>query len=183
VVNPPSPGRIVQSWLLVVAAVALGLQAADHLPPLLSGTPHGVRVYASAAEAERALDARIWLPAFYPDTLQWPPARIVAWPGPPAMVALHVNARGSRREILVLVQSIGTPATPPDVLLPAAEVLTTADVVVGGRPAVVTRAVAPDGEVVHDVRWDHGDRRIVMRYRGPVEDLLLIAESLERTRS
>jgi len=57
---------------------------------------------------------------------------------------------------------------------------TTAEVVVGKRPATVVRLVVPGGEVVHDVRWVHGDRRIVLRYHGPVEDLLLIAESLER---
>jgi hypothetical protein len=178
-----SPRRIVQSWLLVVAAFAVGLKAVDRLPTLLSGMPHGARVYASVEEAERAMGARVWLPAYYPDSLAWPPARVDTWPGPPAMVALHVNARGSSQERLVLVQSFGSPASPPPELLPPAEVLTTSEVFIGGRAAVVSRAVVPGGEVVHDVRWDHGDRRIVVRYHGPVEELLLIAASLERAQS
>jgi hypothetical protein len=181
--NHSSPRRIVLSWLAVVGAFILALEALDRLPTLLSGTPHGVRVYASVEEAQRAVGARIWLPAYYPDTLAWPPARIDAWPGPPAMVALHVAARAGGQEWLVLVQSFTAPANPPPVLLPPVQVLTTSDVTVGGRAAILTRVVAPGGEVMHDVTWDHGRRRMTLRFRGPVEQLLLIAESLERAQS
>jgi hypothetical protein len=174
---------IVQSWLLVVAAFAFGLKAVDRLPTLLSGMPYGVRVYATVEDAERAVGARLWLPAYYPDTLAWPPGRVDAWPGPPTMVALHVNDRADGRERLVLVQSFTAPADPPPVLLEPAQVLTVTDVPVGNRTAVLARVVAPGGEVMHDVWWDHGKRRITVRYRGPVEELLLIAASLERTQS
>ncbi len=176
--------RIVRSWLLVVAAFALGLKAVDRLPALIAGTPHGVRVYESVATAERAVGARIWLPAFYPDTLAWPPARIDAWPGPPVVVALHVNGRADGRERLVIVQSFQSPAAAPPVLLPApVQLLTTTDVRIEGRAGVLTRLVAPGGEVMHDVSWDHGTRRLTLRYHGPVEELLLIAASLERSQS
>jgi hypothetical protein len=178
------PSRIVQSWLLVVAAFALGLKAVDRLPALIAGIPHGVRVYESVASAERAVGARIWLPPFYPDSLAWPPARIDAWPGPPVVVALHVNARADGRERLVIVQSFVSPAAPPPVLLDAPrQVLTTSDVRIGDRAGILTRLVAPGGEVMHDVTWDHGTRRLTLRYHGPVEELLLIAASLERSHS
>lgn len=179
----PSPRRIVVSWLVVVAAFALALKALDRLPALLTGTPHGVRVYATIEDAERALGARVWLPAFYPDTLAWPPSRVDAWPGPPVVVALYMDARADGHERLVLVESLGTPAPPPPALLPPGQVLTTIEVPIGSRTAVLTRAVAPGGEVVHDVSWDHGTRRLTLRYHGPVEELLLIAASLERTQS
>jgi hypothetical protein len=179
-VSPASPRRVVLSWLAVVAAAALALKAADRLPALLSGTPPGVRVFPSVGDAERALRARIWLPAYYPDSLAWPPARVEAWAGPPTVVALRIHGRATPRERLVVVQSFDASASVPPQLLPPGEVLTTAEVVVGKRPATVVRLVVPGGEVVHDVRWVHGDRRIVLRYHGPVEDLLLIAESLER---
>jgi hypothetical protein len=179
-VNPDSPRRVVSSWLVVVAATVLALKAADRLPAWLSGTPPGVRVYSTVGDAERALGTRIWLPAYYPDSLAWPPARVDAWPGPPAAVALRINERGTSREHLVIVQSLGASAPIPAALLPPGEVLTTAEVGVGRARATVVRLVIPGGEVVHDVRWVHGDRRIEIRYHGPVEDLLLIAESLER---
>lgn len=175
--------RIVESWLVVVAVCALAVKALDHVPGWLSGTPHGVRMYSSVSDAEAAIGARLWLPSFYPDSLAWPPARVAAWPGPPTTVALQVNGRTSDRERLLIVQSVGGAVDPPAQLLPPAELLNRSEMAVGGRPAVVTRVMAPGGEVVHDVRWDHGDRRIVLRYHGPVEELLLIAESLEHNRS
>jgi|WetSurMetagenome_2_1015567.scaffolds.fasta_scaffold252053_2 hypothetical protein len=176
-----SSRHVVRSWLLVVAAFVVALKALDVLPALMVGTPHGLRVYATVDEAQRAVGARIWLPPYYPDSLAWPPARIDAWPGPPAMVAVHVRGRSDRRERLVIVQSLGGLAAAPSILLAPAEVLTTTEVTLGTRPAVLTRVVAPDGEVVHDVSWDHGPRRLTLRFHGPVEQLLLIAGSLERT--
>jgi hypothetical protein len=175
-----SPRRIVQSWLVVVACMTLALKAVDRVPALLSGAPHGVRAYASVADAERAIGARIWMPAYYPDSIAWPPTRVDAWPGPPTVVALRMNGRETRRERLVIVQSLaGTDAVPAQ-LLPPGEVLTLTDVLVGRQPGTIARLVAPGGEVVHDVRWTHGRRAIVVRYYGPVEELLLIADSLER---
>jgi hypothetical protein len=175
--------RIVESWLVVVAVSALAIKALDRVPGWVSGTPQGVRVYASVTEAEAALGARVWLPAYYPDSLAWPPSRVAARPGRPASVALRVIGRPSGRERLVIVESIGGTAPPPPELLAPAEVLTESQVAIGGRAAVVARVVIPGGEVVHDVRWDHDERRIVLRYHGPVEELLLIAESLERNAS
>jgi len=53
--------------------------------------------------------------------------------------------------------------------------------VLGARSALVMRVVAPDGKVIHDVTWDRDGRRVTLRYHGPVEELLLIAASFERT--
>jgi hypothetical protein len=178
---PQSRRRIIRSWLLVLAACVIGLVLADHVPALVAGTPYGVRVYETLADAEHAVGARFWVPAYYPDTLAWPPARIDVWTGPPAMVAMRVNGRADGRERLVVVESLGTPASPPPELLQPAEVLTTADVSIGTRPATVTRVVATDGKVMHDVTWNRDGRRMTLRYHGPVEELLLIAASLDRT--
>jgi|BarGraNGADG00212_1021973.scaffolds.fasta_scaffold00826_7 hypothetical protein len=172
--------RVVRSWLLLVGAFAVGLKAADRVPALMAGTPHGARIYATVAEAEHAVGAKIWVPAYYPDTMAWPPARIDLWPGPPTSVALRILGRADGRERLVLVQSLHAPASPPDELLPAVHVLTTNAVTVGRHPATLTRVLAPSGQLLHDVWWDQGPRRLTLRYSGPVEELILIATSLER---
>jgi hypothetical protein len=173
----------VRSWLLVVMGFAFALKAADRLPSWLAGTPHSVRVYATVADAERALGTRLWVPASPPDSLDWPPARVDAWPGPPTSVAIRVRGRSDGREQLVVVQSIGAPASPPDVLLEPMQELLTMRVPVGAHSAALTRGLAPGGRVLHDLSWDEGSRRLTIRYAGPVEELLLIAASLERTHS
>jgi len=173
--------KALRSWLLLVAAFAAVLKATDRVPALLAGTPHGARIYASITEAEHAIGARIWAPSSYPDSLAWPPSRVDAWPGPPTSVAVHVSGRKDGRDRLVLVESIGAPADPPAALLDEVEVLMAMTVRVGRRNATLTRVVAPDGQVLHDLSWDEGSRRLTMRYAGPVEELLLMAASLERT--
>ena len=173
----------VRSCFLLAALFALGLKGADHLPSLLAGTPHGARVYWTAADAEAGIGARIWLPASVPHAIGWPPSRFDVWPAPPVSVAVHFAGRAGERDALVLVQSIGAPADAPDAILPAVQVLMTVDdVPLGERTGRMTRALAPGGQLLHDLSWDQGRRHLVLRYAGPVEDLLQVAGSLERIR-
>lgn len=172
--------RTVLAWLAIVAGSAAALKTADCLPALIAGTPQGVRVYSTLNDAEHAVGARVWLPAYYPDSLAWPPERVDAWPGPPVMVAVRVSGRADHREKLVIVESLWARAAADARLLPAAPVLLSSDIRIGDRAARLDRVVAPGGEVLHDVTWDQGRRRLTLRYRGPVEELLTIADSMER---
>jgi hypothetical protein len=171
----------VLSWLLLAAAFAAALKAADRVPSLVAGTPHGARVYRTVAEAERAMGVRLWLPRFVPPSVDWPPFRVDCWAGPPPSVALRASGRQGAGERLVIVQSIGAPASPPSALLEPLEPLVVVDVAVGEHAAVLTRGIEPGGRVLHDLSWDAGDRRLTIRYTGPVEQLLRLAASLERT--
>ncbi len=173
----------VRSCLLLAAIFAAGLKSADYLPALLAGTPHGARVYWTVAEAEAGLGARIWLPTSVSPAIGWPPARIDVWPGPPVSVAVRFPARAGSRDGLILVQSIGARAAAPEELLPSVQVLMTVeDVPLGDLTGRMTRALAPGGQLLHDLSWDQGDRHLVLRYAGPVENLLQVAGSLERIR-
>lgn len=179
----PTAAGAVRSCLLLGALFALGLEGADRLPSLLAGTPHGARVYWTVAEAEAGIGARIWLPSSVPSDIGWPPARIDVWPAPPVSVAVHFPALGDGRDELILVQSIGARAAAPEAILPPLQVLmTVGDVPLGARTGTMTRALAPGGQLLHDLSWDQGDRHMVLRYAGPVEDLLEVADSIERIR-
>ena len=172
----------VLSWLLVTAGIAIALKAADRVPALLAGAPHGARSYRTVAEAERATGARVWLPTALPPSVDWPPFRIDAWPGPPLSVALHANRRFEPREHLVIVESIGAPAPPPGLLLEPLQALLVTDVAVGPHRGVLTRGLERGGRLVHDLAWDVGTRRMTLRYAGPVEELLQLAAAFERER-
>jgi hypothetical protein len=175
--------RAILAWLLLAAGLAGALKAADRVPALIAGTPHGARVYATVQEAESAIGGQIWVPTDLPGALAWPSVRVDAWPGPPVSVAIRVAARSDGQERLVVVQSMASTAPPPEVLLPPVQALMTIDVPVGRHNATLTRALAPGGQLLHDLSWDQGTRRLTVRYVGPVEDLLRIAASLERTHS
>ncbi len=175
--------RAVRSWIVIAAGFALVLKAADRVPSLVAGTPHGVRIYRTVAEAERAVGARLWLPAEVPQSVDWPPVRIDAWPGPPVWLVVRAAGRADARERLVLAQSIGAPAPPPAHLVEPLQELMTVDVPVGRHTATLTRGLASSGLLLHDLSWTAGTRRVTIRYAGPVEELLRLAASLERTQS
>jgi hypothetical protein len=172
-------GKTIGAWIVVMAATVVALKALDRVPALLAGTPHGARVYASIEEAERAIGARVWLPAYYPDELDWPPASVEATVNEPLVVVVRLAARADGSERLVLAQSIGSPAAPPDAFLPRADELSAAEVEVGRHRARLARVLVGPYER-HELRWDQAGRCVTLRYAGPVDTLLSIAASLER---
>jgi hypothetical protein len=174
------PSRIIGVWILVMGAAVLALRAADRLPALIAGTPHRARVFATVEQAERALGWRIWLPGYYPEELQWPPFRVEASGTSPVTAILRIGGRDDGRERLVIAQSLGGASAPPRDELPPGRVLGTPTAVrVGAHPAQLARVLVGPREL-HDLWWDQDRRRITLRYAGPVQQLLLIAGSLER---
>lgn len=171
--------RLIAVWLLVMGAAAAALKALDVVPSLLAGASHRARVYASLEEAERALGARIWLPGYYPEELQWPPSRVEVSPTEPATVVLRIAGRDSGADRLIVAQSIGGLASVPSYLLAPGRTIGTTKILVGTRPARLVRVLLGPREL-HDLSWDHDGRRITLRYSGPVDRLLLLAGSLER---
>jgi hypothetical protein len=136
-------------------------------------------VYASIEDAERALGARIWMPAYYPDELRWPPRRVEVSAARPTTVAVRIAGRDGSGERLALVQTVGAHVPPPPALLPPGERMETTPVALGGRQATLARVLVGSREL-HDLWWDQDGRRVTIRYSGPVDRLLLIAGSLER---
>jgi hypothetical protein len=81
---------------------------------------------------------------------------------------------------LILCETLDGPGRIPPSLLPDGLLLQATDVSVAGRPAMLARVSLDDGLIVHDLRWESFDRTIELRYAGPVDRLMRMAESLER---
>jgi hypothetical protein len=177
---PTVPGAA-RTCLLLAAACVVVLKGADYVPSLLTGTPHGARVYWALADAEAGIGARIWVPTSYPPSIAWPPSRIDVWPGPPVSVAVHFTGRAGEPDQLIVVESIWARALPPVALLqPVDTLMTVQDLPLRTHTATMTRELASNGQLLHDLSWDQGGRHLVLRYAGPVEDLLVVAADLER---
>ena len=166
---------------LVMGATAAVLRAVDALPAYLGVAGRGVEGFDSVEAVERRLRERLWLPSYFPDSLRWPPAEIRVHAGPLPSVAL--TFAGSERDArLVVFQSFGAFGTPPPQLLPAGRVLQTVTVPLHGAPAALSRVLDRDGRVWHELGWSTGDRRVVLRSRGPVDELLRMGESVRSPR-
>jgi len=168
--------RLVPPWALTLASLALVLRGVDAVPGLVAGTPRGVSRHVTLEAAERRVGFSILLPSYFPEELVWPPEEI-ATAG--RSVALRFRGRDAGLA-LVLVEGPadgGVSAT----LLPRGEPFHTVDFDLGGRPArLVDLRLPPDG-TWHELSFVEAGRRVVLRFRGPSELFLRMAESI-RTR-
>jgi hypothetical protein len=138
-----------------------------------------VRPAADIAEAERRLGSSLFLPAYFPARLVWPPAeiRIAGGRGGSARVALA--ARGEPGHELVLLQSL-TPGAPVAAeLLGGPRVLSTRPTTLGGHPAQMS-TVLVGGLAWSELSWVEDGREIRLRSRGELDELYRMAHSARR---
>jgi len=168
--------RIVGAWLAVVAAAAFGLRVADALPGVLLGVPRGVVRAASVADLERATGWRMPVPAYYPDTIAWPPAEARMHAGGSAAIWCRQRPAGG----IALIVACAPPGAAgiAAALLPESLELQREDTTLGPYPAVVSRVRDAEGAVWQQVQWQAGRRIILVRYRGTLDQLLKIAGSV-----
>jgi hypothetical protein len=160
----------------VLAGTAGGLALLDGVPAWVNGESRDVRIARSLEEAERRVRARLVLPAYFPDTLAWPPERIRVLPGAPPAVALVFTARGGGEPRFVLSQSLGADE-PSERLVPAATPLDESRIAVGTAPGTLRRIIGPDGQPWRELRWTQDGRRLVARSKGSLEELIRMARS------
>jgi hypothetical protein len=170
-------GGIVMTVSLVVGATAAALRLVDTVPAFLGGAARGRQPFASVEEVERRLQGRLLMPSYFPDRLQWPPATVALHGGRPAWVALAFTDRDGALA-LVLLQSVGAPDAEPPAVLTGGRRLHSTTVALHGSPAALTRLVDGEGVVWHEVSWPAGDRRVVLRSRGALDELLRMAGSV-----
>jgi hypothetical protein len=162
---------------LVIGVTAALLRGLDALPGYLRGEPPGIKRLDSIEDAERRLRGRVVVPPYFPETLRWPPAAILVHDGPPGSVALtFVDRAGEPR--LVVFQSFDPAASPPRELVWPAVVLQRTTVRLSGQETALLRILGRDGEIWHEITWVSDQRRVLLRFRGPIDQLLAIAQSL-----
>jgi hypothetical protein len=169
---------IAGSLAVVVAGSALALYAVDAVPGLLTGDGTGIVRFESIEGAERAFGGRLALPAFFPDSLRWPPDVVRFHEAPPMTVALSFTGREGQADRLTICQARGARASIPMPLMPAGRVLHRVAVPVNEGQAAMYRVQMPDGSLRHDFIWHRDDVSLAMRYAGPADELLSIALSV-----
>ena len=173
-----SPVRALAGWALVVLGTALILGFVDLVPGYLTGMPRGVKSVGSVEQAERRLSGRLLLPAYFPDTLRWPPIAVDIYQGPPAAAAVAFAGSGGPGVRLIVCQTLEPSESIPVKLLPPGLILESARTSVGASPGTLTRIQLDDGRIVHEVTWRDARRTMALRCDGSVDQLLAMARSL-----
>jgi hypothetical protein len=160
----------------VLATAALLLSAADAIPAWIAGDARDVRRARSVDEAERRLRARIVAPSYFPDTLAWPPRAVRFTLGPPGAAALHVDGRDGRPRAL-LAETVGPGPLPDRLVAPAPPLAERVPVALGARTGQLARVVGDDGEVWNELTWEQDGRTLLLRSRGPIDEVIRMAKS------
>jgi hypothetical protein len=168
--------QVLGAWLLVVVATAFGLRVADALPRAALGVPRGVVRAGSLDELERATGRRMPVPAFFPDSIEWPPVEARMDTGGSAAIWFRRRPAGGI-EMILASAPLGA-AELGAALLPESVELQREAAAVGTRPAFVSRVRDAEGTVWQQVQWQAGGRIILIRYRGTLEQLLQMAGSI-----
>jgi hypothetical protein len=173
--RPSDLWRTFAGLIVVVGAAALWLAALDSVPSWVAGEPRDVRRVATVEEAERRLKVRLFLPGYFPETIEWPPHSVRVMQGRSGGAALAFDGR-SGGHYMLLVQAARTPEVPSR-LLPPATVLDESPVWMRGRRVTLRRIVGPDGNVWRELAWTEKERGLVLRSRGTVEEMLKMART------
>ncbi len=171
--------RALGTLILVMGAAAAVLATIDAVPAWVQGEPRGVRKAASVEEAERRLQARLFLPAYFPDTLRWPPRAVRFVAEDTASVALFFDGQEGR-PALVLAQTVRGPGPISPLVMPQDSPLQSSPLAVGDGEGTLSRVVGEDGAIWHEVAWTKAGARLALRGKVPVETLVKMARSAHR---
>ncbi len=167
---------------VVVASAAAILAGLGALPERLAGESREARRVASLDEAEKRLGARLMVPAYFPDRLDWPPAevRVAGGQGGSAMAALRERG-GGRDPVMVLLQASSAGEPIAGALLRDRRVLGTRRTVIGAIPATVSDVIV-DGVAWQELSWEVWGRAVLLRTRGSLDEAYRMARSVRGRR-
>ncbi len=169
--------RMLATLAWVVGATALAIGGLGAVPGWISGESGGVRSAPSIQEAERRLGARILVPGYFPERLEWPPRAILLSGGRRGSVRLVIGARrGSGIELLEATRE-GEAIAPP--LLEDRTVLRSDRTRVGSLPAMLSNALV-EGRALHELAWEVRGRAMILRSAGDLDEMFRIAKSAHR---
>ncbi len=170
--------RMLASFVWVLAATVTTVAILGALPRWVSGESSAVRRVATIQDAERRLGARVLVPGYFPDHLDWPPAEIHVAGGRRGSVRLAFAARDGRPGVEMLQATRDDDPIAPD-LLRDRTVLRTTRTAVGSAPATISDVLV-DGRPTREVAWTLHGRAMILRSAGDLEELFRMARSSHR---
>jgi hypothetical protein len=165
------------SFLATIFVILLVLKLLNWMPSVLQH--EGVRKYRSVEEAKAALKIpHIYLPAYFPEYISWPPAEIFAQRRPFPMIMMHFTRQDSRSFVLSLFQVDSKSRYEPVYKSNILHVRKKSTVDIKGRTGSLEIAVCSGRERCNRISWVDRGYRITLIGDDTPEQLLRMAESM-----
>jgi hypothetical protein len=134
--------------------------------------------YPNIEAATSSLGIRqVYVPAYFPQSLGWPPAAVLAQTKPYQAVVMEFVRAGDGQTALVISQAANR-LFQPDVAIPFRTVSETVPLDLKGRKARLEAGVCRDRSACSRIQWDEGEIHIVLTMKAPAVELIRIAESM-----
>ncbi len=169
--------RMLATFVWVAGATVVTVAVLGALPGWITGDRGTVRWAATVQDAERRLGARILVPGYFPDRLDWPPKSIQVAGGRRGSVRLDLSARHGPDLHILQATGEGEPIAPE--LLTNRTVLRTSRATVLAHPATLSDVLV-DGTLHRELAWEVQGRAIILRSSGDVEELFRMARTSHR---
>lgn len=170
--------RMMWSLMLVVALTGGVLRGLDALPGWwLEVGRSGVR-FDGVEALEGTIGRRLLQPAYFPDTLAWPPERVVLDRRPPRSALLGFVRRADGTEALRLWQAVEGDGGPPALATLQGVGLHDVAVPLRNGEARLRTVRLPDGRVWDEMTFRRSGRWVVLHSMLPAEQTVRLADSL-----
>jgi len=164
------------TFLTFTGVLIVALKLLDWLPGAFH--PGAVRRYASIDEAKSILGIpKIYVPAYFPKTLEWPPSQVLAQKKPFAAVIMEFR-RVDSREVALVVTETASRRLRQRPAIHLQRIQQTSSVNLKGRESIVERGFCDDGEPCSEIMFMEGDLWINIQMRSSAEELLVLAGSM-----
>jgi hypothetical protein len=165
------------SFLATIAVVLLVLKLLNWLPSVLE--KEGLRKYGSVEEVSTVLKiARVYIPAYFPEHIQWPPAEIFAQRKPFPLIMTHFTHRDSKRFALSLFQVDSRSGFDLPYKSDILYVRKESQVQIKNRIGTLVIAVCRGRERCNRITWREGIYTITLIADDTPEQLLKMAQSI-----
>ena len=164
------------SFLVTLAVVVGVLKFMNWAPGALE--PGLMSRYQSVDDVQTALGIRkIYVPAYFPETLGWPPAAILAQSRPYPAVVMEF-ARASDGETMLVIVQAASRRFQPEVAIRFHTISETVPLDLRGRSARLEAGLCDDRTACSRLEWDEGEVHVMLTMRATSIELIRIAESM-----
>jgi hypothetical protein len=163
-------------FILAVAALIGSLKVLNWTPSLLQ---EGLsRTYVSIDEVKSKLHIRnIYIPSYYPQGLQWPPARITAQSKPYTMLLMEFTRKEDNNVSLAISQTL-LPHPPPKETIEIIHTNESVNFPLKGRDALLEVGLCRNNEQCSRISWNDPPYQITVVMLAPPSEIMKISESM-----
>jgi hypothetical protein len=163
-------------FVIAVAALIGTLKLLNWTPGIMQqGLPS---TYGSIEEVKSKLHIRnIYIPSYYPQGLQWPPARITAQSKPYTMIMMEFKRKEDNNVSLAISQT-ALPNPVPNAMIEMIRTNERVNFPFKGRNALLEVGLCKDNEQCCRISWDESSYRIEVAMVAPPSEIVKIAESM-----